>query len=517
MVRLYLTFLFLFFLSSLKAQNFNRPVPSNYAPYEFHKYSMGNSSLFYLLTPIERSRTDYVKHLRLLNSDGYIAWYSSSDSVPVVNFQFHSTHQLFSYGKRGEGLDSKFIILDASFNKIDSILAVNGASNDIHEFLILDNGNYVLAASRDSVMDLSSYSFNGNQGLDSCKVKSFVLQEFDSNHNLLFEWNSIDHIYPTEFIDGYNYNENEFDYVHGNAIEEDADGNFLISFRHIDAIYKINRVTGDVMWILGGKSNQFNFVNDNGFSAQHDIRLLPNGNITLFDNANNTDVPKITRAMEYTLDTVNMTCTRVWEYIHNPPFFARAMGNFQTSVTNEKLIGYGYCLRPNPSFVHLDEFDNIHAELFLKDSVISYRARMASLSFINAPSINCSNSGGQAILTAPAGYSKYEWSTGETTESIIVSDTGTYQVWVNYGVGMLGSEPIFISNIQNPCGTVGIKTMNKTLNDRKQIRYVYDLLGRIIKNPKIGHLYILQYVNGNSELVNWNNIHNSILISSPKY
>ena len=39
--------------------------------------------------------------------------------------------------------------------------------------------------------------------------------------------------------------------------------------------------------------------------------------------------------------------------------------------------------------------------------------------------------GGSTTLTAPAGYSRYEWSTGDTTRSITVSTAGTYRVRVD--------------------------------------------------------------------------------------
>ena len=49
------------------------------------------------------------------------------------------------------------------------------------------------------------------------------------------------------------------DYCHTNAIEQDNDGNILISSRNMDEITKINRITGQIIWRLGGKNNQFEF------------------------------------------------------------------------------------------------------------------------------------------------------------------------------------------------------------------------------------------------------------------
>ncbi len=62
-----------------------------------------------------------------------------------------------------------------------------------------------------------------------------------------------------------------------------------------------------------------------GFSHQHDIRRIPNGNITLFDNGNLHD-PHYSRAVEYQLDEVNKIATSVWEYKNNPETYSFAMG-----------------------------------------------------------------------------------------------------------------------------------------------------------------------------------------------
>lgn len=508
MFRLYSLIFFTFFIGILSAQNFNRPIPFSHFPYEFNQTG-SNDDNYYLMTPfkIGNNAPSYYKNLSLLDSKGYLFWYSASIQYTFGNFQYHPDHHVFSYIRAVNPIEqTQFMVLDSAFNVIDSIQPTNGVLPDAHDFLILSNGNYVVTGFKDSIMDLSSFQFNNVQGLDTTDVKAAIIQEFDSNHNLIFEWNSLDGIHPTEFIDGYPYNVNSFDYAHINAVEEDSDGNFLVSMRHTDAIYKINKTTGNIMWALGGTSNQFTFTNDNGFSGQHDIRRLSNGNITLFDNANNAMAPKTSRGVEYTLDTMNMTCTRVWESVYSPSFFARAMGNNRLLNNDERIVGYGFVLRPNPNFVHYDVNDNVLSELFFEDSVLVYRSLSAEIPInFNEPIINCFNNAGAAVLVAPSGYSKYEWSTGENTQSIVVSDTGIYQVWVNKGIGMLGSVPFYINNINNPCNPVGIDDIDQ-VREEKEILYVYDLVGRKINYPKIAQLYVVKYSDGSSELIHWKNI-----------
>lgn len=493
------------FVNEIIGQDYNRPTPTDHPPYEFIQNISPTNTSHYLIGPFRvGSSSTNIGNMSLINKDGYIDWYVATLQKFYLDFKYHPQHHLFTYAATGS--DAKFFVLDTLFNLVDSIKPINGSITDIHEFIILDNGNYVIMGSKDSIMDLSSFIFDGTQGSDSTNVKGCTFQEFDSSHNLVFEWNSNDHIHPTEFIDSYGYDSTKFDYVHGNAIEEDSDGNFLVSFRGLDAIYKINKSTGNTMWILGGKSNQFTFINDNpGFSGQHDIRRLPNGNISLFDNANNQAPPKRSRGKEYLLDTTNMTCTKVYQYTHSPSFFARAMGSFQTMANNDRIVGYGLDYRPDPSFVHVDDNDNIITEVHLKDSIVTYRTFASELNFnLNNPEIICSPGSGTATLTAPSGYTKYAWSTGETSQSIIVSDTGTYQVWVNYGIGMLGSIPKYIADIQNPCGVVGIENLTKR-NEEKVISNIYDLLGREIKKPKIAQIYVVRYTDGSAELIHWNN------------
>jgi hypothetical protein len=169
-------------------------------------------------------------------------------------------------------------------------------------------------------------------GDPNAEVIGLVIQEIDENKNVVFQWRSWDHFEITDATHNIDLTLPSIDYVHGNAIEIDTDGNILISSRHMDEITKIDRQTGEIIWRWGGEfceNNQFTFINDPvGFSHQHDIRKLPNGNFTLFDNGNLHD-PQFSRAVEYKLDEVNKTAELVWEYRNNPESYSFAMGSYR--------------------------------------------------------------------------------------------------------------------------------------------------------------------------------------------
>jgi hypothetical protein len=166
----------------------------------------------------------------------------------------------------------------------------------------------------------------------------------DADDNLIWIWRSWDHLDEMEVIDGVggenSIEDDWIDYMHMNAIDFDLDGNIVVSNRHMSEITKINRQTGDVMWRLGGKKDYFTWVNDNDrISYQHSIRVLPNGNYTIFDNGNFHD-PHFSRALEMALDTVNWTATKVWEFRDTPDVESWAMGNVQRLENGNTLINW---------------------------------------------------------------------------------------------------------------------------------------------------------------------------------
>ena len=72
--------------------------------------------------------------------------------------------------------------------------------------------------------------------------------------------------------------------MHANAIERDVDDNLILSMRAANLAVKIDHTTGNVIWKLGGNASDFAFTNDAGFTGQQDVRVLDNGNLSIFDN-----------------------------------------------------------------------------------------------------------------------------------------------------------------------------------------------------------------------------------------
>ncbi len=152
-----------------------------------------------------------------------------------------------------------------------------------------------------------------------------------------FRWKSWTHFTPDD-----NDEAKTGDPDHPNAIAIDPrDGNYVVSFRSTDAILKIGYGTGDVLWQLGGKGNQFAFVGDalGGFSGQHSVRILEDGDVLIYDDGN-LHSPQESRAVEYRLDTVSMTATMVWEFRRDPPLFTPYVGSVERLENRDTLVAF---------------------------------------------------------------------------------------------------------------------------------------------------------------------------------
>lgn len=399
---------------------------------------------------------------------------------------------------------NKYFLMDSMFNIVDSVACKNGIAQDGHDLQILPNGNYLLLGSENITMDLSSYRLfkNGKFGSTKAVVKCGVIQEQDKNKNVVFEWHSKDHFLFEDVDTNRLVSPTNVDWTHFNAIELDKDGNILLSSRHFNEITKINRTTGNIIWRLGGNANQFKFTNDSGmFKAQHDIRRLPNGNITLLDNGDIGPPFHATAAKEYQLDEVKMETSLVWNFVNDAEKYSLGIGNVQRLSNGNTLVNYGMVTELKKMFDVVNKNGQLVFTLEFPDSLRSYRVfNYDKLPWnLKRPNVYCKSIGGKYFLETEAGYSSYKWSTGETTQQIEITKSGNYSVFVPKGLGgFISSEIINVTNVLNPCNNVGVLNpthSNKTIKiypnpvmdkitftgaDKNDLYEIYNASGEIV-------------------------------------
>jgi len=313
----------------------------------------------------------------------------------------------------------QFYLLDETAAVVDSIEAGNGYATDSHELRFLPNGHALLMAYDPQPVRMDLVVPGGRGG---ATVVGLVIQELDAARRVVFQWRSWDHFEITETASALaTLTGPTVDYVHGNAIEIDRDGDLLVSSRHMNEITKISRRTGEVVWRMGpnARRNEFDFLGDpRGFSHQHDIRVLPNGHYTLYDNGNFV-MPQISRALEFEIDEAGRTARLAWEYRRTPPVYGPFMGGVQRLDDGGTLVGWGGVTgSPKVTEIHADGTTAFEIAL-PRSNIWSYRAHRAPWRtrrlLVNRTSIEF-DPGGSPMQEVP----------------VVVTNPGTEPITLNY-------------------------------------------------------------------------------------
>jgi arylsulfotransferase ASST len=200
------------------------------------------------------------------------------------------------------------------------LVRTQGSPTDVHDFERMPNGHFLtITYRRRDDVDLSAYG-----GSAHARVFDGEIQELAPSGKLVWRWNSSGHISPAETGRAWWYNpkgnqppsaERGYDLLHMNSVEPDGDG-VIVSARHLNAVFRIDRGSGDVDWKLGGSFVPGESLTVIGtpesepvFGGQHDARLLKDGTLTVFDNRTNTGGSP--GADRFRIDPTARTATRI--------------------------------------------------------------------------------------------------------------------------------------------------------------------------------------------------------------
>jgi hypothetical protein len=273
----------------------------------------------------------------IVDQDGRIVWYKQFSDGVVGDWQ-QQPDGTYTASVRSAQFAVEYRQLDKLGNQLRTWSAGGDLETDSHELRLLSNGDALFFGIKSRTMDLREIG-----GRQDATVLGNVLQRMSSTNQLLFQWDTFEHLPAIDDLDPLIDPTGAIvDWTHANALDVAADGNYLVSFRNLSQVVKIDAHSGVILWKLGGWDGDFTFVDDplDGFSLQHAIRELPNGNLLLFDNGNGHDPPQ-SRAVEYRLDVTARLARLVWQYNATPPLYG-AFGGFTQRLGNgNTLITYG--------------------------------------------------------------------------------------------------------------------------------------------------------------------------------
>ena len=286
-------------------------------------------SAFYMVGPtFGQAITD--PYFAIFNRQGVPVWWFPQTQLGGADFKLINSGQVATW----DGLLPAPGIGEGSYTlrNLDGTVAktVSGVGHpaDLHDLQPTSDGGWLTISyvGRDcptvpsDCEDLSAWGQSSTSN-----VVDGIIQKQDADGNLVWTWNSRDHIAASESADWLSIPAGNFftltapyDLIHLNSVEEDGSG-IVFSARHLNAVYRISDPggTGNVDWKLGGTPTPESLtpVDDSLapsglFGGQHDARILANGNLTVHDNRSTLSA-SASRTVEYRIDTSARTATLV--------------------------------------------------------------------------------------------------------------------------------------------------------------------------------------------------------------
>jgi hypothetical protein len=270
----------------------------------------------------------------ILDGRGDLVWFHPVRDKVVTDFkvqELRGTPVLTWWeGKSRRGLgEGEWVVADATYREVARVRAAHGLAADLHDFQLTGRGT-ALGLANELVPWRHGHLVGG------------VVQELElESGHLLHEWRSVQHVEPDETAIRARPGP-RFDYFHINSVDEDADGNLIVSARNTWAAYKLAWPSGRILWRLGGKRSDFALGPGVRFYWQHDVRAHADELVSVFDNGAAPARERQSRALLLHVDARRRRASLLHAYTHRPErVLAHFMGNTQLLADRHVFVGWG--------------------------------------------------------------------------------------------------------------------------------------------------------------------------------
>ena len=301
------------------------------------------------LTPAQREYSAGWGIIIALDAEGEIVWYYESekrvagiDRLSNGNLLFHQTdYRTLEVDLLGNVV-TEWFAEDRPFPPPANpdAVPIEGAQTLHHQPLETPDGTFMsFSANAREIENYYTSEYDPDAPRETAMVMGDDIIEFNRAGEQLWRWSTWDHLDP--FRIGYELTESywpvrgfpgHLDWTHGNGLEYDPrDDSVIINLRHQDALIKIDRKSGEIVWILGEHTDWPGHLQDKLLQPvgepfrwvyhAHNPRLTDSGSIILFDNGKfqarpfrEFSLPEDTysRTVEFEVDEEAMTVRQLW-------------------------------------------------------------------------------------------------------------------------------------------------------------------------------------------------------------
>jgi hypothetical protein len=270
-----------------------------------------------------------------IDNTGRVVWYRLFPDGIGLNLMAQAPGRYLARPPTPQVGDAEpWVELDPLGNVTRTLGCQLGLQPRLHDIILVPDGSYWVLCDEIRTMDLRA-----DGGVAAARVTGTTVQHVSADGVLLFSWSPFDHFAITD-VDLAERTGSNVNWTHGNAIDLDADGNLLLSSRNLGEITKIDTRTGAVLWRMGGRRNEFSFIDTPmpAFSHQHGARALVAGELMLLDNMGD---PNESRAERYVVNEAARIARLVRSYAAVPGAFTEIGGSVQRGDAGRTLVSFG--------------------------------------------------------------------------------------------------------------------------------------------------------------------------------
>ena len=301
------------------------------------------------LTPKQRKYITTWGMIVAVDEAGDVVWYYEADQrvagiarLKNGNLLFHMTDFRTLEVDLLGNVVTEWYAAERPFPKPENpnAIPIKGAQTLHHQPLEMPSGSFMsFSANAREIENYYSSEYDPDAPRKTAMVMGDDIIEFNREGEQLWRWSTWDHLDP--FRIGYELTEaywfvrgfpDHLDWTHGNGLEYDArDDAVIINLRHQDALIKIDRKSGEIVWILGEPTDWPERLQDKLLTPvgepfrwiyhAHNPRLTETRSIVLFDNGKFQARPfrpyaipedTYSRTVEFEVDEDNMTVRQLW-------------------------------------------------------------------------------------------------------------------------------------------------------------------------------------------------------------
>ena len=299
-------------------------IPADFPDIVIEKRTAAVADGLLLMTPSVRDRTQSnpPSFVAIVDNNGVPRWVLRPNRN-ARNFRRYPDGR-YSYAERRADGTEPTVVLDAGFNRMDEATLsgnLDPGETGGHDFLILDNGNYLVMSYYPTPRDFSGVvdcTTVERCMSDMGEETDSVVQEVTPAGDVVLEWNSWDHVKIADCT----VHRFPWDYAHLNSLHE-LDGDIVAGLRGCNQVLLLERDTGAVKWQMGGSvpmradrpqaaAGPARFLPLAGdplgeFCGQHHVTATPEGRVLMFDNGSACHgarkQQRITRVVQYDISS----------------------------------------------------------------------------------------------------------------------------------------------------------------------------------------------------------------------